>query len=74
MILEELCEIEGGYDPDRLRVCKFLVSAFVDTLEKWHRVVDKNVNMSALELVHHSISLALVQVGVHLAAVDVHLA
>jgi len=46
MILEELCEIEGGYDPDRLRVCKFLVSAFVDTLEKWHRVVDKHIDMS----------------------------
>ena len=28
------------------RVCKFLVSAFVDTLEKWHRVVDKHIDMS----------------------------
>ena len=48
MLLEELCEIEGGYDADRLRVCKFLVCAFVDALEKRHRIVDKHIDASAL--------------------------
>ena len=48
MILEELCEIEGGYDADRLRVCKFLVCAFVDALEKRHRVINKYIDVSAL--------------------------
>ena len=47
-VLEQLREIERRDDADRLRVGELLVRAFVDALEKRERVVDENVDLSAL--------------------------
>ena len=48
MLLEELCEVEGGYDSNCLCVCELFISTFVDALEKRHRIVDENIDVSAL--------------------------
>ena len=47
-VLEQLREIERRNDADCLCVGELLVRAFVDSLEKRHRVVDEDIDLSAL--------------------------